>query len=80
MKADEPIHPVTWEMNGKMVAVGGLTVRDHTIIENMKGLLANPNLISMTDMIYIAEGTKGGKVIIGCASKLADGMIEVSNK
>lgn len=71
--ADMPAYPNT----DSIVSIDdefceGLTKREAFRMAALQGLCANPNLVSNTDMIEIAEGIKGGRIIVEAAYALAD--------
>ena len=78
MKADNPVHPVTYKdtpQAGASLTCIGLTVRDHTAIEAMNGMVSSE---SDEDGYYNTE--KGIQALVSRAYKIADAMILESNK
>jgi len=73
MKATDRVHPITWEIQGQMVAEGGLTVRDHIAIEAMKAILSNPKLVCSLHAKVLID-------VQEISFDMAYGMIEQSNK
>lgn len=63
-----------WKPSGPPIPITDL--RDQFAMAILTGLCSNPNLISMNDMVEIADGIKGGKHIIGAAKVLADAIME----
>jgi len=75
------VYPHEWkrnELDKAVVYSHGITRRDWLIGEIIKGLVSNPQVMSIGLYNDIADGVRGGEPIVKCAEYLADKTIERS--